>query len=147
MYFHVYLLLDFCITHRNTSVLCQSECTCLHKVVNMVVFFVKSIRNTYPKGRALMQMYRVVPQSKRRNKCNQGVKFIRHWNILYITLNDILSKLLYFIGPLFEWPFGQKMSLFLPKARCTVLHVLYYFILYRIICILYQVFVDVVYFY
>jgi len=27
----------------------------------MVVFFVKSNENTYPKGRALTQMYRVVP--------------------------------------------------------------------------------------
>ena len=34
---------------------------CVHKTVNMVVFFVKSNENTYPKGRALMQMYRVVP--------------------------------------------------------------------------------------
>jgi len=30
----------------------------------MVVFFVKSNENTYPKGRALMQMYRVVPITK-----------------------------------------------------------------------------------
>jgi len=30
--------------------LCQSECACLHKTINMVVFFVKS----YPKGRALI---------------------------------------------------------------------------------------------
>ena len=37
------------ITYRNDSVLCQSECTCLHKTVNMVVFFVKSNENTYPK--------------------------------------------------------------------------------------------------
>ena len=35
--------------------------------VYMVVFFVKSKRNTYPKGRALMQMYRVVPLMKRGN--------------------------------------------------------------------------------
>jgi len=33
----------------------------------MVVFFVKSNDNTYPKGRALVQMYRVVPITKRRN--------------------------------------------------------------------------------
>jgi len=31
----------------------------------MAVFFVKSNENTYPKGRALMQMYRIVPQMKR----------------------------------------------------------------------------------
>ena len=53
------------ITYKNASVLCQSECACLHKTVNMVVFFVKSNENTYPKGRALMQMYRVVPITKR----------------------------------------------------------------------------------
>jgi len=33
----------------------------------MVVFFVKSNENAYPKGRALMQMYRVVPQTTRGN--------------------------------------------------------------------------------
>ena len=52
---------------RNASVLCQSECACLHKTVNMVVSFVKSNENSYQKGRALMQMYRVVPKTKRRN--------------------------------------------------------------------------------
>ena len=52
----------FPITFRFASVLFQSECACLHKTVNMVVLFVKSKENTYPKGRALMQMYRVVPQ-------------------------------------------------------------------------------------
>jgi len=31
----------------------------------MVVFFLKSNENTYTKGRAIMQMYRVVPQTKR----------------------------------------------------------------------------------
>ena len=67
IYFHVYIILNFPITYRNASVLCQSECTCLHKTVNMVVFFVKSNENTYPKGRALMHMYRVVPITKRVN--------------------------------------------------------------------------------
>ena len=67
IYFHVYIIFDFPITYRNASVLCQSECACLHRTVNMVVFFVKSTENTYPKGRALMQMYRVVPITKRGN--------------------------------------------------------------------------------
>jgi len=67
IFFYVYIILDFPITYRNASVLCQSECTCLHKTVNMVVFFVKSNEHTYPKGRALMNMYRVVHIMKRRN--------------------------------------------------------------------------------
>jgi len=33
----------------------------------MVVFFAKSNENNYPKGRAFMQMYRVVPITKRGN--------------------------------------------------------------------------------
>jgi len=33
----------------------------------MVAFFVKSSENNYPKGRALMQMYRVVLITKRGN--------------------------------------------------------------------------------
>jgi len=64
MYFHVYIILDFPITYRNVSELCQSECACLHKSVIMVVFCVKINENTYPKGRALMQMYRVVIKRK-----------------------------------------------------------------------------------
>jgi len=35
--FDAYIILDFPITYRNTSVLCQSECACLHKTVNMIV--------------------------------------------------------------------------------------------------------------
>ena len=66
---NVYIILDFPVTYRNASVLCQSECACLHKTVNMIVLFVKSNENTYPKGGALMQMYRVVPLTKRGN-CN-----------------------------------------------------------------------------
>ena len=64
IYFHVYILLDFPIPYRNASVLCQLECACLHKTVSMLVFFVESNENTYPKGRALMQMYRVVHITK-----------------------------------------------------------------------------------
>jgi len=74
IYFHVYIILDFPITYKNASVLCQSESTCLHKTVNMVVFFVKSNENTYPKGRALMPMYRVVPITKRQNLKMKGRK-------------------------------------------------------------------------
>jgi len=33
----------------------------------MLVFVVKRDENTYPQGRALMQMYRVVPLTKRGN--------------------------------------------------------------------------------
>ena len=60
IYFYVYIILDYPITYKNPSVICESGCACLHKTVNMVVFVVKSNeKNTYPKGRALMQMYRV----------------------------------------------------------------------------------------
>ena len=65
-YFNVYIILYFLITYRNALVLCQSECACLQKV-NTVVFFVKRNDNTYTKGRALMQMYRVVPITNRGN--------------------------------------------------------------------------------
>jgi len=46
----------------------------------MVVFFVKINENTYPKGRALMQMYRIVPQTKRGN-C-PGYRHLRIYWIL-----------------------------------------------------------------
>ena len=51
------------------------QCACLHKTVNMVVFLVKSNENTYPKGRALMQMYRVVPIMNRGNLYYKIIKF------------------------------------------------------------------------
>ena len=70
-------MLDFPISYRNASVLCQSECACLHKTVNMVVFFVKSNENTYPNGRALMQMYRVVSITKRRNNVPNSLQLIK----------------------------------------------------------------------
>jgi len=54
--------------------ICQSECACLHKTVNMVVFFVKSKGNTYPKGRAFMQMFKVVPLTKRGNRHGSSTK-------------------------------------------------------------------------
>ena len=66
IYVHVNILLDFPITYKNASVLYQSEFTCLHQTVNMVVFFPKKNENTYPKGKALMQMYRVVPQNEKK---------------------------------------------------------------------------------
>jgi len=44
----------------------------------MVVFFVNSNENTYPKGRALMQMYRVVPITKRENSTwNHFTNYLR----------------------------------------------------------------------
>ena len=56
IYFHVYIILDSPITYRNDSVLCQSECACLHKTVNMVVSFVNSNEHTYSKGGALVNV-------------------------------------------------------------------------------------------
>ena len=50
--------------------LCQSERLCLHQTVNMVVFFcfTKQIKKIPTiNGRALMQIYRAVPQTKRGN--------------------------------------------------------------------------------
>ena len=67
LYFHVYILLDFLITYRNASVLCQSEYACLLITVNMVVFFVKVMKIPNYKRRALMQLYRGVPTTKRQN--------------------------------------------------------------------------------
>ena len=67
IYVQVNIILDFPITYKNASVLCQIECACLHQTVNRVFFSTKNNENTYPKWRALMQMYRVVPKSKREN--------------------------------------------------------------------------------
>jgi len=50
IYVHVNLKIDFPITYQNDSVLCQSECACLHQTVNMVVFFLKIIKIPTLKG-------------------------------------------------------------------------------------------------
>ena len=47
---HVNIILDFSITYINASVLCQSECTCTHQTVNMVVFFLKIMKIPTHKG-------------------------------------------------------------------------------------------------
>ena len=60
LYFNVSIILDFIITYINAAVLCQSECA-----VNMAVFFFKSNEITYRKGRALIQTYMGVSQTKR----------------------------------------------------------------------------------
>ena len=44
--------------------LCQSEWACIYQTVNIVVFFTKKLM-TIQKGRVLVEMYRVVPQTKR----------------------------------------------------------------------------------
>jgi len=45
---------------------CQSECACSLQTVNMAVFLTKKNEINFPKGRALRQMYRVVPQKEKR---------------------------------------------------------------------------------
>ena len=87
---------------RYASVLCQSECACLHKTVNMVVFFVKSKEN----GRALMPMYRVVPITKREYQ----MVFVHR---MEYTTNFII-KLIYFFLCLVYWHVREcKNSLFI----------------------------------
>jgi len=63
IYVDVNLILDFPIEYKNDSVLCHSECTYLHQTIKHGSFLFKNNKNTYPKGTALMQMYRVVPQT------------------------------------------------------------------------------------
>ena len=51
----------------------------------MVVFFVKSNENAYQKGRALMQMYRVIPQTRRGNTMSYTNVFTANWITTDIT--------------------------------------------------------------
>ena len=70
----------------------QSECSCLHKIVNMVVFFVKSNENTYPKGRALVQMYRIVPMTKRVNYSSLIKLQLRNQEKCLLLAKSLLNK-------------------------------------------------------
>jgi len=63
IYFHVYIIYDIRKYFNALSI----RSACLHKTVNMVVFFIECNENTYPKGRALMQRYIVVPIKTRGN--------------------------------------------------------------------------------
>ena len=72
MYFNVYIILDFPLTYRHASVLCHSECACLHKTVNMAVFFVNINENTYPKGRALNVNVQSCLYNEKKGIMNQG---------------------------------------------------------------------------
>jgi len=106
IYFDVYIILDFLLTYRNASVLCQSECSCLHKTVTMLVFFAKSNENAYPKGRALMQMYRVVLITKRGNSLLSCSCFfvINADNIINTCIMKSLAA---------SWPMGSILLIFL----------------------------------
>ena len=98
IYFHVYIIFDFLITCINASVLCQSECACLHKTINMVVSFVKSNENTYLKGRALMQMLSLLRK--------KGIGDIDvHW---YTTMNTTVNLFL-----LLFWPIHMLKSIYM----------------------------------
>jgi len=68
-------------------VLCQSECACLHKTVNMVVFFVKSNENTYTKGRVLTHMYRVVTNTKMKSWRTWAKSSILSWTPATVSPN------------------------------------------------------------
>ena len=50
IYVHINILLDFPITYKNASVLCQYECACLHQTINMIVFFLKIMKIPTQKG-------------------------------------------------------------------------------------------------
>ena len=50
IYVGVNTILDFPITYKNTSVICQLECTCLHQTENIVVFFTQIIKLPTQKG-------------------------------------------------------------------------------------------------
>ena len=51
----------------NASVSWQPKWASLHQTVNMVISFLKIMKIPNPKGRELIQMYRVVPQTKTTN--------------------------------------------------------------------------------
>jgi len=67
IYFNVYIILYLPITHNNGSVLCQSECACLHKTVNMEVFFVKSNEIPNQKGEQIHANVLSRPYNKKKD--------------------------------------------------------------------------------
>jgi len=87
IYVHVYIILDFLITYRYTSWLCQSEYACLYKTVNMVVFFVKSNENTFPKGKSC-------PNNEKREYHYEKVKriYLRNTRLVSFGENMIWQK-------------------------------------------------------
>jgi len=59
VYFHVNII-------RLFYNICASKCTCLHKTVNIVVFFVESNENTYPKSESTHANVQSCPYNEKR---------------------------------------------------------------------------------
>ena len=89
---HGNIILDFPITYKNASVLCQSECaSCLHQTVNIVVFFLKNNENN-PKGRALISTNMLLART------NLGTKRHQHWRQTSSKhFNDIFPYYMYIL--------------------------------------------------
>ena len=80
-------------------------------------------RNTYPKGRTLMQMYRVVPKTKRENSQQQYMYYNLNSSLnLYNNMIKTLSshRSLYYM---YHWLFTNhsvhRISLFWIMSNCT----------------------------
>ena len=80
------MILDFLITYRNASVLCQSECACLHKTVNMVVFFVKSNENTCTERESTHANVHSCPFNEMREchtgHVDKGCRLLQHFRLV-----------------------------------------------------------------
>ena len=146
---HVYIILDFPITYINASVLCQSECACLHKTINMVAFFVKSNENTYPKGRALMQIYRVVPKTKRGswlyywgNKQVNNVVKVQLFLCILHDVNDNFIKLI--LKLLLQYMYTKVRKVCMQLILVYI--ILFLFVLILCFCIIFSYFLLLVFF-
>jgi len=71
IYVHVYIISDFPITYRNASVLCQSECACLHKTVQVGIFLFKDNENTYQKRESTHANVQSCPSNEKRELANK----------------------------------------------------------------------------
>ena len=86
-----YILLDLYIAYRNASVLCQSDCGCLHKTVNIVVFYVKKWWKYLPKREVTHANVQSCPSKEKRELvsqqlCSSTTNNQLHWeyNVGYI---------------------------------------------------------------
>jgi len=52
IYAHVNIILDFPITYSNALALCQSNCACLHKTVNIAVVLLKVMKIPIQRGKS-----------------------------------------------------------------------------------------------
>jgi len=81
---YVNIILNLPITNKSDSVLCQSECACLHQTVNIVVFFLKIMKTPTQKGEHSCKC--IVLSLKRKEGIGKHVHFMGPCSLIHNSI-------------------------------------------------------------